>query len=153
MSVTVGTQYYWLNTELVLLLLLKNQGDRLDPRPHSHSFKGMGRPPAEGPTARGPRRSSRSWWPPGSLEIRKFLPTLHQSFPNEWGIIHSAAGTVREDSRSVPGVPGQLPSQRVRSEAPQACTGTTWTPGSRRAGLLGGQVGPPAWRQDHLLST
>lgn len=82
--------------------------------------------------------------PRGSLEIRKFLPTLHQSFPNEWGIIHSAAGTVREDSRSVPGVPGQLPSQRVRSEAPQAFTGTTWTPGSRRAGLLGGQVGPPA---------
>ena len=53
MSVTAGIQYYWLNTELVLLLLLKNQGDRLDPRPRSHSFKGMGRPPAEGPTARG----------------------------------------------------------------------------------------------------
>ncbi|KAI4582771.1 hypothetical protein MJG53_007984 [Ovis ammon polii x Ovis aries] len=30
-----------------------NQGDRLDPRTRSHSFKGIGRPPAEAPTARG----------------------------------------------------------------------------------------------------
>lgn len=51
MSVTAEIQYHWLNTELVLLLLLKNQGDRLDPRPRSHSFKGMGRPPAEAATA------------------------------------------------------------------------------------------------------
>lgn len=61
--------------------------------------------------------------------------------------IHSAAGKVCEDPRSVPGVPRQLPSQRVRSEAPQHHVDAGLTPGWtawRASGSAYVTSGPPA---------
>lgn len=153
MSVTAGIQYYWLNTELVLLLLLKNQGDRLDPRPGSHSFKGMGRPPAEAATAtaRGQDAPVGAGDPQEVWRQGNFCLPCVRAF--QMGADHPQRGG------NGPWRPRVCPwGSRAASTAAHAqwsssaLPGTTWTPGSRRAQVLGGQVGPPAWRQDHLLS-
>ncbi|KAI4540059.1 hypothetical protein MG293_009100 [Ovis ammon polii] len=126
-----------------------NQGDRLDPRTRSHSFKGTGRPPAEAPTARGQDT------PAGAGDPQKVWRQGNSCLPCMRAFQRSEGPSTAQRERSVktPGRSLGFPGSFHRSACAAKLLSTTWTPGSRPAGLLGGQVGPPTRRQDHLLST
>lgn len=147
MPVTTGIQYYWLNTELVLLLLLKNQGDRLDPRTRSHSFKGIGRPPAEAPTARGQDT------PAGAGDPQKVWRQGNSCLPCMRAFQRSGGPSTAQRERSVktPGPSLGFPGSFHRSACAAKLLSTRGRPA--HIGLDCLEWVPPTRRQDHLLST
>lgn len=84
MPVTTGIQYYWLNTELVLLLLLKNHDLIFWIQEPRATFKGIGRPQRR---RRRPvdKTLQQELVTPESLAQGNSCLPLHESFPKEWG--------------------------------------------------------------------
>lgn len=145
MPVTTGIQYYWLNTELVLLLPLKNQGDRLIQEPAATSFKGIGRPMRRWrPVDK--TLQSRAGVTPESLETRKFLPHRTRAFQRSGG-----PSTAQRNGLWRPQVrPWGLRAVSHRSACERSSSARV-TPGSRPAGTAWEGKGPPRGRPDHLL--